>query len=263
MAPTTRSATKRLRQRLDEPADLGLAPKRLIGDADLPTEDVDDVVDKHEWYCFGRHRPTYRGWLHGVMFISSPLWSIFMLYQCSTHSSRISAGLSLFAAFAQFGASSLYHRGNWKYKHEQIVQQLDFIAISLMIAYSLSPVYALLLNQGWKILASSTVFATLGAGMTLLGASKPLRTLIYLAQGVISSFPVVTVELNTFEMCALGVSLFSYLSGAFVYAFEYPDPSPNHFGYHELWHLLIVIAAMGTYTANISVIGRAQLSTMI
>lgn len=223
----------------------------------------DQVIDKKEWYCFDRHRPTYRGWLHGLMFVTSPIWSMFMLYQCSNHSSRVSAGLSLFAAFSQFASSSLYHRGQWHYKHEQVVQQLDFIAISLMIAYSLSPVYALLLNGGWKILASSTLFASLGAGLTLLGASKPLRTSIFVAQGAISSLPVAAVDLSTFEMCALGISAVSYCCGACVYCFEFPDPSPKHFGYHELWHLLIVIAAAGTYTTNISVIGRSQMIYMV
>jgi len=215
--------------------------------------------DPTDWYCYTRHKPTYRGAIHEYAFFTSPIWSIAMCRRCRTREELAAAALSLLAASFLFWASSRYHRRKWTLEQENLAAQVDFIAISGMIAYSLSPVYVLLLERGWLLLAVLTVLAVIGAGLTLVEASRSLRTIVCIAQGALSSIPVLLLDLTDFECVCLAVAGFSYVSGSAVYAFKAPSLLVDHFGYHELWHLMIVIAAAGTYLANSSVLSRVQL----
>ena len=215
--------------------------------------------DPTDWYCCTRHKPTYRGAIHEYAFFASPIWSVAMCRQCNTREELAAAALSLLAASFLFWASSRYHRRKWTLHQENVAAQVDFIAISGMIAYSLSPVYVLLLEDGWMLLAGLTVLAVVGAGLTLAEASRSLRTMVCIAQGAFSSIPVLLVDLTDFECICLAVAGFSYVSGSAVYGFKTPPLLVDHFGYHELWHLMIVIAAAGTYSANLSVLSRVQL----
>ena len=47
-------------------------------------------------------------------------------------------------------------------------------------------------------------------------------------------------------MLAGGVA---YTAGALVYAFRRPNPYPAVFGYHEIFHLLVIAAAAAHYAA--------------
>ena len=40
-----------------------------------------------------------------------------------------------------------------------------------------------------------------------------------------------------------------YTIGAVVYAKQRPDPSPTIFGYHEIFHVLVVAAAVAHFAA--------------
>jgi len=216
---------------------------------------------KDHWYCFSRHRPTYRGMLHGLIFLATPVWATMLLWHCRSFAACLSALLSLIAKSFVFGASSVYHCGRWKYPQEQLASKIDLAAISGMIAFSIAPVYALLLETGALILLASTVFAFISAGLVLAGASKRLRTCTYLVQGALSCLPLGHVQLSGIEICGLVIAGVAYVIGAAIYVSEFPSPSHEHFGYHEVWHLLVVVAASGTYMCNMSVIQRISLAS--
>jgi len=218
--------------------------------------------DPTDWYCCTRHKPTYRGAIHEYAFFASPIWSVAMCRQCNTREELAAAALSLLAASFLFWASSRYHRRKWTLQQENIAYQVDFIAISGLIAYGLSPVYVLLLEDGWMLLAGLTVLAVVGAGLTLAEASQSLRTMVCLLQGVFSTIPVFFASLTHFECICIAATATILLLGSAVYTFRVPTLLPDHFGYHELWHLIIVIAAAGTYSANLSALSRIHNSSV-
>jgi len=41
----------------------------------------------------------------------------------------------------------------------------------------------------------------------------------------------------------------AYTAGAVIYALRRPDPRPAVFGYHELFHVLVVVAALAHFVA--------------
>ncbi len=131
-----------------------------------------------------------------------------------------------------------------------------------MIAFSIAPMYALLLGRtGWAFVCGSALAAAVTSGMSMHGAGKVQRTIAYVAHGCISAagFPILLPKLTIFELAALVVVGVSYLVGATIYAKGFPDPLPHHFGYHEIFHCLIALAASASYAANSSVIGRVQM----
>lgn len=226
-------------------------------EAKVHTEGAVIKTNPADWYALARPRPFFRGWFHRAAFVLSPLWVVHMLWRCSTYAAVISAGLSLFSKTLLFGASSTYHITQWRsVKAERRIASLDLSAISLTIAFSMAPAYALLLEYGMLFLLFAAAAAGLSAWLAVSGASKAARTAAYVLQGFLSAAPVLYFELQEFEKLALAVTGAAYLAGACIYASERPDPYPDHFGYHELWHLLVIVASAGTYTANLSILER-------
>ncbi len=85
---------------------------------------------------------------------------------------------------------------------------------------------------------------------------------MYAAQGLAAFLPLLQIRenLNEYESTSLAIVTCALSLGAVVYATEYPDPFPKHFGYHEIWHFLITLAHIAAVNANMSVISR-ELST--
>ena len=233
----------------------------------MPTSD--EKVDPRLWYCYERPRPQLRGVLHAVAFYLSPLVWWILLSRCHTTGTTVTALMSLTAASSLFWCSSAFHRGDW-HSHSQLPQEhraaaLDLGCISLMISFSIAPCYAALLPQAW-----SWKFIVLTGAIGVWSAISHSRacdhgrktgTMIYIIQGILATAPMLIIEarLIGFEKLYLAIAGASYLSGASIYANESPDPWPKTFGYHEIWHCLVVLAASMTMAANSSVLGRMEL----
>ncbi|MGH2961640.1 MAG: PAQR family membrane homeostasis protein TrhA, partial [Solirubrobacterales bacterium] len=99
------------------------------------------------------------------------------------------------------------------------------------------------------------VWAGAAAGIVVelfwVEAPKWVSTIVYLAVGWIGAlgFPavVVTAGIGAGALIAIGGVL--YTAGAIVYARQRPDPSPATFGYHEIFHVLVIAAAVAHFAA--------------
>ena len=172
--------------------------------------------------------------------------------------------LSLVALSALFLCSYRYHRGAWdspkKLNQEHRAAAMDLSMISLMISFSLAPCYALLLPQSWswKFIGVTVAVALISAWehARSCGVGRKTGTGLFILQGFLASAPLLMMQTTAFEKCALAIVGGSYLTGATIYAHEFPDPWPDTFGYHEIWHVLVVVAASMTLVANSSVLER-------
>ena len=195
-------------------------------------------------------KPRLRGVVHQwAFFVSVALGSVLVL---TAPSGRATGAAAVYAACVAvlFGSSALYHRVNWRSTAaRRWMRRLDHSAIFLLIAGSYTP-FALLVIDG--VLADvilAVVWGGAAAGIVLklvwIDAPKWLITVIYLALGwvVVAAGPDLFEELGftAAGMVALGGAL--YTVGALVYAFRRPDPVPTVFGYHEVFHVLVVLAA--------------------
>ena len=151
---------------------------------------------------------------------------------------------------ALFGVSAVYHRVNWtSTAARRWMRRLDHSMIFFMIAGTYTP-FALLVLDG--SLATAILIAVWGgalAGVILnlawVEAPKWVTAVVYLTLGWVAvvAFPDLISELGVVAALLLGAGGLLYSLGAVVYALKRPDPAPSVFGYHEVFHVLVIAAA--------------------
>jgi hemolysin III len=154
-------------------------------------------------------------------------------------------GATLFALFA---VSAVYHRPTWSPRARAWMRRLDHAAIFLLVAGTYTPLCLLLGGgRGMALLAFVWTGAAFGILQAVLfvGAPKPLVVVIYVALGwaVIPVIPALRTVLGTESLLLLAAGGVVYSLGAVVYAVRRPDPYPRVFGYHEVFHAMVIVAA--------------------
>jgi hemolysin III len=165
------------------------------------------------------------------------------------------------ALFALFAVSALYHRPTWAPPARALLRRLDHSAIFLLIAGTYTPLCLLLGDRrGTVLLAVAWTGAVLGMLQSVLWvrAPKPLVAAIAVALGWVV-LPIITrirgaVGAGGVALLLAGGVVYSF--GAVVYATRRPDPSPRVFGYHEVFHALVIVAA----ALHLAVVARAVLA---
>lgn len=148
-----------------------------------------------------------------------------------------------------FGMSALYHRPMWPPEKRLIMGKLDRCGIFLMIAGSFTPVVINLSEESARaILITIWVVATIGIFFTLVGRDLPkwIASILYVVTGWLilpyaHELRAVLTETQFYLIVAGGVI---YSLGALIYALKYPKLYPKYFSYHEVFHLLVIVAAV-------------------
>ena len=153
-----------------------------------------------------------------------------------------------------FGTSALYHRVNWRsVAARRWMRRLDHSAIFLLIAGSYTPFALLVLDGTLADVILVVVWAGAIGGIVLklvwIDAPKWLVAVIYVALGwvAVAATPELVDELGITGAAMVGLGGLLYTVGAVVYARRRPDPIPEVFGYHEVFHLLVIVAAALQY----------------
>lgn len=154
-----------------------------------------------------------------------------------------------------YTVSSAYHVGRWDNRVRGLLARIDGAMIQLFIAGSFTPVAFAALDGSWRqwsLVAAWTV-AGVGAAVVVspLTAPRWLGTAGYIAVGWLAVVPMTRIALalpwQGVGLIVLGGVL--YTLGALVYAVRRPDPLPSFFGFHEIFHLLVVAASAAHYVA--------------
>jgi len=160
------------------------------------------------------------------------------------------AGAAVYGAslVTLFSVSALYHRRNWPPRARLFMRRLDHSAIFLLIAGTYTPICLLLGGStGYKLLAGVWAGALLGVIQSVgwPRAPKPLVAglAVLLGWAVVPMLPVLRSALGTGSLVLLGAGGALYTLGAVIYATGKPDPFPRVFGYHEVFHALVIAAA--------------------
>jgi hemolysin III len=195
-------------------------------------------------------KPRLRGVVHQwAFFVSVALGAALVL---TAPSGRATAAAAVYAACVAvlFGSSALYHRVNWRSPAaRRWMRRLDHSAIFLLIAGSYTPFALLVIEGSLADVILAVVWAGAAGGIVLkllwIDAPKWLITVIYLALGwvIVAAAPDLFDELGLTAAAMVALGGLLYTVGALVYAFKRPDPVPAVFGYHEVFHVLVVLAA--------------------
>jgi hemolysin III len=154
-------------------------------------------------------------------------------------------GISLVSLFA---VSAIYHRPDWSEKVRAVWRRLDHSAIFLLIAGTYTPFSFLLGSRiGWIFLGIVWAGALLGIAMSVAWVRAPKALVaavcVLLGWAALPLLPALKVSLGTGAVVLLAAGGVVYSLGAAVYALRCPDPFPRVFGYHEIFHALVIAGA--------------------
>jgi hemolysin III len=199
-------------------------------------------------------RPRLRGVLHQWAFVVSLVAGLVLVLEAGSARARLAVSVYAFSVAALFGSSALYHRVDWRTpRTRRWMRRLDHTMIFVLIAGSYTPFGLLVLHGtlGAAILITVWAAALVGAVFKLIWIDAPgwLIATVYLSIGWIAliATPELVHRLGIAAVSALALGGILYSVGAVIYACKRPDPAPAVFGYHELFHLLVILAAAVQY----------------
>lgn len=208
-------------------------------------------------------KPLLRGRFHeAAAFVS--LGACLMLFtRAGTQMAAFAAGIYSFSLICLLGVSALYHRVQWPPTARQFMRRLDHAAIFILIGGTMTPIFLLALPEQVGHLPLLIIWLVILAGVlqTLfwIRAPKWLASLLYVGVGWIPIFYFAEIgralgPTGTALILAGGIV---YTVGALIYALKAPNPWPRVFGYHEIFHIFVVIAAILHFFVINDLLGRA------
>jgi hemolysin III len=200
-------------------------------------------------------KPRLRGVIHQYAFFVAAVLGGLMVALAPAGKPRLAAAIYALSVAGLLGTSALYHRRDWPDRARMWMRRLDHSMIFVLIAGTYTP-FALLVLHGTLANTLLIVVWAGAVGGTVLNlfwvrAPKPVTAAVYIALGWVA---VAAMPQMADEMGAIGVGLIAfggvlYTAGAVIYALRKPNPVPGVFGYHEVFHALVVAAAAAHFAA--------------
>ena len=206
-------------------------------------------------------KPKLRGWIHAGSFPLVLAAGIVLVVLAPDGKARIGAAIFATTAAMMFGTSAVYHRGTWSAPVQGLLKRMDHSNIFLIIAGTYTPFALLLLppQQTRSLLLIAWIGAIGGVLFRVFWVHAPrwLYTPIYVALGWVSVFYIKPLYEGAEQHGAGGAAIVAliavggllYTLGAAVYGTKRPNPSPQWFGFHEIFHVCTVAAFVVHYIA--------------
>jgi hemolysin III len=199
-------------------------------------------------------KPRLRGVSHQWAFFVSCAIGAALVIAAPAGTPRLAAAIYAVSVSALFGVSALYHRITWaSAAARRWMRRLDHSAIFVLIAGTYTPFALLVLDGAIATVILVVVWAGALGGILLklvwIDAPKLLTAIVYVALGwvAVAAFPDLLDELGVTGTALVVAGGLLYTAGALVYALRRPDPVPTVFGYHEVFHALVIVAAALQY----------------
>jgi hemolysin III len=199
--------------------------------------------------------PLLRGVSHAYAFWVALAAAGVLVALAPTAEARVAAAVYGTGLCALFAASGLYHRWRWNPRWRPLLRRIDHSTIFVFIAASYVPIALLVLSGDLRLVVLVTVAAGALGGVVLtvawIGAPRWLTAAVYLALGWVSviTLPDLFQRLDVAPLVLMGAGGLLYTLGAIVYATRRPDPWPRTFGFHEVFHALVIAAAAAHFAA--------------
>jgi hemolysin III len=193
-------------------------------------------------------KPLLRGVSHQVAALAALFGWAAIVAAAPTSAARTAAHVYAASLFALFAVSATYHTPTWSPVARAWMRRIDHAAIFMLIAGTYTPLCLLLGGRrGMGLLLVVWIGAVGGVVQSVLWvrAPKALAAAIYVVLGwvVLPVLPAMRAVVGTWGLALLAVGGISYTIGAVVYSARAPNPWPRVFGYHEVFHALVIVAA--------------------
>ena len=198
-------------------------------------------------------KPKLRGVLHEIAFYVSLITGPVLVLVAGV-GNQVATAIYSVAMTALFGFSALYHRPTWSPRIRHWLGRVDHSMIMVFTAATFTPIAAAI-DSSW---ARMVLWIAWGGALVAVllqflpfKAPKPVAVIPYLALGWlgVTLFPASWSRIGAATPILLLLGGLAYTLGAIAYARRSPDPRPATFGYHEVFHALVVAAAYLHYGA--------------
>jgi hemolysin III len=196
----------------------------------------------------GRARPSWRGRLHRAAFVVSVPVGVALVAAADGRRATIVASIFALGVSAMFGISAVVHLRAWPPARYHRLIQLDHTAIFLCCATTATPVGVYGLEGSTRVLLLAGMWIGAAAGIVAEWLPfHPPRGLMNTLFLVLGWYPVLFVPplwrgLSHSDFVLMAAGGLIYTVGAVIVGAQRPDPWPEVFGYHEVWHTLVVVA---------------------
>jgi hemolysin III len=199
-------------------------------------------------------KPRLRGVSHQYAFFASLVLGSALVIAAPAGRATLAAAIYAAAVSGLFGTSALYHRVDWRRPRARAwMRRLDHTMIFVLIAGTYTPFALLVLDGTLATAILIAVWAGAFGGIVLnlvwVTAPKWVTASVYVGLGWVA---VIAMPALAEQLGAVGVALLMgggllYTAGAVIYALQRPDPVPAVFGYHEIFHVLVIAAALAHF----------------
>jgi len=198
-------------------------------------------------------KPRLRGVIHFFAAIAALPAAIALLLHARSGSVLGAVAYSV-GMLLLFSASATYHKPAWSPRMRMVFRRVDRSMIYIFIAGSYTP-FCLELGGSAADLLLPAVWVVALLGMIKSIVWTQLPRVVTAIPYVLLGWAAVPYALDFHDAMGgmvsglIGVGGFFYTVGAVAYARKWPDPAPATFGYHEVFHVLVVAAVACHYTA--------------
>lgn len=206
-------------------------------------------------------KPMLRGILHQVACFVALVAGALLVAKAPSDAQRQAALVYMVCLTTLFGVSGAYHVPTWTPRARQWMRRLDHAAIFLLIAGTYTPLSTALQPEDGDMLRRVVwggAIAGVIQSVLWVTAPKPLIAVIYVILGwsILPYIGRMYAAAGPWPLALILVGGVAYSTGALVYAKKRPDPMPQVFGYHEVFHTLVIVAAMFHFAAVAGIVLR-------
>ncbi|HXY72744.1 MAG TPA: hemolysin III family protein [Actinomycetota bacterium] len=204
--------------------------------------------------------PTWRGRLHQIAFFVAIPAGIALVAVARGTSARVAAAVYATSLVGLYGTSATYHRLARSPRARLWMKRLDHSMIFVLIAGTVTPVAVLVVGPPWSIVLLAVVWGGAALGIALkmfvIDGFRVLTGTLYIVLGWVAvlTLPQLVRGLSVASLVLVVAGGILYTVGAVVLLRRRPDPAPRTFGYHEVWHSMVVAGSACHYVAVLLIV---------
>ncbi len=199
--------------------------------------------------------PRLRGVIHAYAFFFALVAATTLTVSADGGRARVAAVIYGAGLCGLFAVSATYHRWRWDPRYKAMLRRADHSMIFVFIAASYTPIALLVLDAPLAGIVLVSAWAGAVAGVVFsvgwIDAPRGWSAGAYIALGwvIVLAAPQLVGGIGAGPALLFLLGGVLYSVGAVVYARQHPDPWPATFGYHEVFHTLVTVAALVHFAA--------------
>lgn len=220
----------------------------------MPPPDLSDDIRRK----ISLDPPRYRGVLHSWCIPIAVIAGLVAMVAAPSPTTRLLLAIYGASLVAMYSFSALFHRVRWTDDSWWRMRQLDHTGIYLVIAGSFTGIAGLALDGNARVGLLVAVWLVTAAGIAYrwapivppFGLTTGLFVLVALM--VVPFLGRLGAALGTGGVIFLLIGCALYFVGALALGARVPDIAPTTFGYHEVWHVIVVISSALHYVVVVA-----------